>query len=145
MVGRTKHFINAFGEELVVENAEVAITKACLLTGATLSDYTAGPRYIEAGQPESHAWIIEFIKPPSDVDDFINILDATLQKINTDQAAKRQSDMILGQPIVHFAPQGVFYQWLEKQGVLDGQPKVPRLANDRRYLNSILLMLSGVN
>ncbi len=145
IVGRTKHFINAFGEEIVVENAEVAITKACQLTGATLSDYTAGPHYIDAGQPGSHEWIIEFIKPPSDVDGFINILDATLQEINTDYAAKRQSDMVLSKPIVHFAPQGVFYQWLKKQGKLGEQHKIPRLSNDRRYLDNILPMLSGVN
>ena len=138
IVGRTKHFINAFGEEVVVENAEAAMTKACQLTGAMISDYTAGPHYIEAGKSGSHEWIIEFVRPPSDVERFIDILDATLQAINTDYEAKRHKDMVLARPIVHCATQGVFYQWLKKQGKLGEQHKVPRLANDRRYLDDIL-------
>jgi GH3 auxin-responsive promoter len=141
IVGRTKHFINAFGEEVVVDNVEQAMGKACELTDATLSDYTAGPRYLETGKSGSHEWIIEFIKPPSDVERFIDILDATLKELNTDYEAKRYKSLILARPIVHCAPQGLFYQWLKKQGKLGEQHKVPRLANDRRYLDDILQMI----
>ncbi len=145
IVGRTKHFINAFGEELVVENAEVAITKACQLTGAIISDYTAGPRYIKASRSGSHEWVIEFVKPPRDINYFIDTLDEVLQEKNTDYAAKRQQNMVLGKPIVHVASCGLFYRWLKKQKRLGAQQKVPRLANDRRYLDSILPMLSEVD
>jgi hypothetical protein len=141
IVGRTKHFINAFGEEVVVDNVEQAMGKACELTDATLSDYTAGPRYLETGKSGSHEWIIEFIKPPSDLEQFIDILDATLKELNTDYEAKRYKGLILARPIVHCAPRGLFYQWLKKQGKLGEQHKVPRLANDRRYLDAILQMV----
>ena len=145
IVGRTKHFINAFGEEVIIDNAEAAITKACRLANATLSDYTAGPRYLEAGKSGSHEWIIEFFKPPSNVERFIDILDATLQELNTDYEAKRYKNIVLTRPIVHCVPQGLFYQWLKKQGKLGEQHKVPRLSNDRRYLDDILLLLEREN
>jgi len=141
ITGRTKHFINAFGEEVVVDNAEAAMEKACQLTDAILSDYTAGPCYLEAGKSGNHEWIIEFAKPPSDVERFIDVLDTTLKKINTDYEAKRYKNLVLARPIVHCVPQGLFYQWLKKQGKLGEQHKVPRLANDRRYLDEILSML----
>jgi GH3 auxin-responsive promoter len=141
VTGRTKHFINAFGEEVVVDNAEAAMEKACRLTNAILSDYTAGPRYLEAGKSGSHEWIIEFAKSPDDVERFIDILDTTLQKINTDYEAKRYKNLVLARPIVHCVSQGLFYRWLKKQGKLGEQHKVPRLANDRRYLDDILSML----
>ena len=141
VTGRTKHFINAFGEEVVVDNAEAAMEKACRLTNAILSDYTAGPRYLEAGKSGSHEWIIEFAKSPDDVERFIDVLDATLQKINTDYEAKRYKNLVLARPIVHCVSQGLFYRWLKKQGKLGEQHKVPRLANDRRYLDDILSML----
>ena len=143
IVGRTKHFINAFGEELVVDNAEAAMTKACQLTDATLIDYTAGPRYLEAGKSGSHEWIVEFAKPPGDMERFIDILDANLKELNTDYEAKRYKNMVLARPIVYCAPEGLFYQWLQKQGKLGEQHKVPRLANDRGYLDDILPMLAG--
>lgn len=145
IIGRTKHFINAFGEELVVENAEVAITKACQLTGAVIRDYTAGPRYIKTNQSGRHEWVIEFITPPKDVNYFIDTLDKALQEGNTDYAAKRHKNIVLDKPMVHFAPLGLFYRWLEKQEKLGAQQKVPRLANDRRYLDSILPLLSEVD
>jgi hypothetical protein len=141
ITGRTKHFINAFGEEVVIDNAETAMEKACQLTDAVLSDYTAGPRYLEAGKLGSHEWIIEFAKSPDDVERFIDILDTTLQKINTDYEAKRYKNLVLARPIVHCVSQGLFYRWLKKQGKLGEQHKVPRLANDRRYLDDILSML----
>eukprot|EP00540_Astrosyne_radiata_P003904 CAMPEP_0116825828 /NCGR_PEP_ID=MMETSP0418-20121206/2193_1 /TAXON_ID=1158023 /ORGANISM="Astrosyne radiata, Strain 13vi08-1A" /LENGTH=495 /DNA_ID=CAMNT_0004454401 /DNA_START=1677 /DNA_END=3164 /DNA_ORIENTATION=+ len=140
IVGRTKHFINVFGEEVVVDNAEVAITRACQLADATLSDYTAGPRYLENGQSGSHEWIVEFVKPPDDLAYFVHILDTTLKRLNTDYAAKRYKDIVLARPIVHCAPRGLFYRWLRQQGKLGEQHKVPRLANDRSYLDNLLPM-----
>jgi len=140
ITGRTKHFINVFGEEVVIDNAEVAIEKACQLTDASLSDYTAGPCYFAEGKPGNHEWIIEFTKLPNDVERFIDILDMTLKQVNTDYEAKRYQDLVLARPVVHCAPQGLFYQWLKKQGKLGDQHKVPRLANDRRYLDDILTL-----
>jgi len=140
ITGRTKHFINAFGEEVVVDNAESAITKACRLTGAYLREYTAGPRYLEAGKSGNHEWIIEFSHPPSSIERFIDILDTTLQELNTDYEAKRYQNMVLDRPAVHCAPPGLFYRWLKKKGKLGDQHKVPRLANDRKYLDDMLSM-----
>ena len=143
IAGRTKHFINTFGEEVVVDNVEKAMEQACRLTNAMLSDYTVGPRYLEAGKSGSHEWIIEFAQPPSDVEHFVNILDAALKGLNTDYEAKRYKNLVLTRPIVHCAPQGLFHRWLRKQGKLGEQHKVPRLSNDRKYLDDILPMLSG--
>ncbi len=140
ITGRTKHFINVFGEEVVIDNAEAAIEKACQFTDARLSDYTAGPCYFAEGKSGSHEWIIEFTKLPNDVERFIDILDITLKQVNTDYEAKRYQDLVLARPVVHCAPQGLFYQWLKKQGKLGDQHKVPRLANDRRYLDDILTL-----
>lgn len=145
IAGRTKHFINAFGEEVVVDNAEEAIEKACQFTDATLRDYTAGPRYLEADKSGSHEWVIEFADPPSNLEYFIDILDATLQSINTDYEAKRHKNLVLTRPMVHCAPHGFFYQWLKKQGKLGEQQKVPRLANNRKYLDDILAILASKN
>lgn len=141
IVGRTKQFINTFGEEVVVENAEVAITKACELTGALVSNYTAGPQYLEANQSGSHEWIIEFAKPPEDIERFVDLLDETLQAVNTDYEAKRHYNLVLSRPIVHCAPRGTFYKWLKSHRKLGEQQKIPRLANDRKYLDEILLLL----
>ena len=142
IAGRTKQFINAFGEELMVDNAERAITQACLQTGATLRDYTAAPRYMDQDQQQgAHEWIIEFVKPPDDLARFAALLDATLQAVNTDYEAKRTQDLALGPPIVHAAPAGTFYEWLKRQGKLGRQHKVPRLANHRRYLEDLLAVL----
>ena len=143
IAGRTKHFINAFGEELVIENAETAISKACELTSATISNYTAGPHYIKAGKQGSHEWLIEFIHPPKDPNLFVATLDKTLQAINSDYEAKRYQDLILAKPIVRFVNNGVFYHWMKKQGKLGEQHKVPRLSNDRRYLADILCLAKG--
>ena len=143
IAGRTQHFINAFGEEVVVDNAEKAITKACQMTGATISDYTAGPRYMAQGQSGSHEWIIEFITPPSDLERFTTLLDDALQAVNSDYQAKRTQDLALSKPLVHAVPPGTFYQWLKQQGKLGQQHKVPRLANNRRYLEALLAMCPG--
>ena len=140
--GRTKHFINAFGEEVIVENAETAITQACEATGAILSDYTAGPVYMRNGANGCHEWVIEFSQEPDSRQRFNQILDATLRRINSDYDAKRYNDMVLKRPRVHVVPPGTFYAWMKQRGKLGGQHKVPRLANSREYLDEILGLLA---
>lgn len=139
--GRTKHFINAFGEELIIENAEIAIAKACEATGAIIDDYTAGPKYIEELKQGGHEWIIEFNKMPDALSKFTAILDASLREVNSDYDAKRYKDLALQPPIVHSVEKGTFYNWMKKRGKLGGQNKVPRLANTREYLDDILAMV----
>ena len=139
--GRTKHFINAFGEELIIDNAEKGLAKACEKTNATIKEYTAGPVFLKDKEAGNHEWIIEFINEPNNLDDFIQTLDQTLQEINTDYAAKRKGNMALKLPIVHIAEEGTFFNWLKSKGKLGGQNKVPRLANTREYLNEILPLI----
>jgi hypothetical protein len=138
ITGRTKHFINAFGEELMVENADVAIAKACQATGATITDFTACPIYIGDGTKGGHEWIIEFEKEPISLELFVEVLDTTLREVNSDYDAKRYQDIALQKPIIHSVPVGTFHQWLKTQGKLGGQHKVPRLANTREYVEDIL-------
>jgi hypothetical protein len=139
--GRTKHFINAFGEELIIENAEVAITKACEQTNASIDNFTAAPRYMESSNKGSHEWIVEFTREPSDLEAFSKILDETLRQENSDYDAKRYKDIALEAPTIHSVPMGTFYNWMKKRGKLGGQNKVPRLSNSREYLDDILKML----
>jgi hypothetical protein len=141
--GRTKHFINAFGEELIVENAEAAIKKACEVTAAIIGDYTAGPRYLEAGKKGGHEWIIEFHEAPSNKPEFAEVLDSTLKDLNSDYEAKRYRDIALEAPVVHFVDPGTFYTWMKKRGKLGGQHKVPRLSNNRDYLDDILEVVAS--
>jgi hypothetical protein len=142
--GRTKSFINAFGEELVVENAEVALAEACVATGAIVADYTAGPIFFAGAGAGGHEWVIEFERAPSDQAQFNAILDATLQQVNTDYEAKRRGNLALSFPVIHVPPQGTFYAWLKQRGKLGGQNKVPRLANERTYVESLLELLTLV-
>jgi len=139
--GRTKHFINAFGEELIIENAETAIKRACEETAAIIGDYTAGPRYIDTGKKGGHEWIIEFTEMPDNANKFIEVLDKTLMEVNSDYEAKRYKNIALEAPIVHFAHPGTFYSWMKKKGKLGGQHKVPRLANNREHIEDLLLIL----
>ncbi|HAA20206.1 MAG TPA: hypothetical protein DCR93_05425 [Cytophagales bacterium] len=139
--GRTKHFINAFGEEVIVENAETAITRACEATGATLDNFTAAPRYLAQGQKGGHEWVIEFQRLPDDLHRFRTLLDETLREVNSDYDAKRHRDIALEAPVVHAVSQGTFYEWMRKRGKLGGQNKVPRLSNTREYLDDLLKMI----
>jgi len=141
ITGRTKHFINAFGEELIIENAETAISKACEETNAIINNFTAAPLYIDSGNKGGHEWIIEFEKSPSDQQRFNEILDQTLKKVNSDYEAKRYKNLALREPVIHSVPEGTFYNWMKKRGKLGGQNKVPRLANHRDYLEDLLKML----
>lgn len=136
--GRTKHFINAFGEELIIENAEEAISLACERTSAEMENFTAGPKYLDAGTKGCHEWIIEFNKDPDDLDRFKQILDEKLREINSDYDAKRHKDLALESPIIHRVPKGTFYHWMKSRGKLGGQNKVPRLSNNREYLDDML-------
>ncbi|MCB9169669.1 MAG: GH3 auxin-responsive promoter family protein [Flavobacteriales bacterium] len=135
--GRTRSFINAFGEELIVENAERAIEAAVVATGAAVSDYTAGPIYL-SDNAGGHEWLIEFDRPPDDVERFIEVLDAELRNSNSDYDAKRKGDMALSRPRLHILPRGTFHAWMKDRGKLGGQHKVPRLMNDRSIIDQLL-------
>jgi len=141
ITGRTKHFINAFGEELIIDNAEKALSKASRETNAIIQDYTACPIYFQDNDAGGHEWIIEFERKPDDIENFTSILDNTLREINSDYDAKRYKDMALRRPLIHVAKDGLFYEWMKNRGKLGGQHKVPRLANDRTYVDEILKML----
>jgi len=136
--GRLKHFINAFGEELIVDNADKAISVACEKTGAVVNDYTAAPVYFSDASNGAHEWLIEFEKAPECIDTFTKELDAALKVANSDYEAKRHKDMALRLPLVKSLPKGVFTAWLKQKGKLGGQHKVPRLSNDRKMVEEIL-------
>lgn len=140
ITGRTRLYINAFGEEVIIDNAERAIRAASEATAAVVRDYTAGPVYMGSDGRGCHEWLVEFAQAPNDPARFAAVLDATLQEVNSDYAAKRFKATTLGAPIVRTLAEGAFYRWMESRGRLGGQNKVPRLANDRRYLDSILEM-----
>lgn len=138
--GRIKQFINAFGEEVVVDNTDQAIRLACEDTGAVLTDYTAAPIYFSEQGNGAHEWLIEFSRPPYDLQIFTEKLDASLQSINSDYEAKRYKSIALGMPSVRALPPGLFNRWLKSKGKLGGQHKVPRLSNERNYIEEILLL-----
>jgi hypothetical protein len=135
--GRTKSFINAFGEELIVENSDKAIAHACEVTGAIVNDYTAAPIYFSEGSNGGHEWLVEFEVPPCNEQQFVEVLDSTLKSINSDYEAKRHKDIALRMPVMHVLPKGTFTEWLKSKGKLGGQHKVPRLNNERHYIEEI--------
>lgn len=136
--GRTRHFINTFGEELMVDNADKALAMACMETGAEIADYTAAPVFLDASSQARHQWLIEFRKSPADIGNFTCLLDRNLMTLNSDYEAKRSKDLLLKQPQVIPLPEGTFYLWLKEKGKLGGQNKVPRLSNSREYVDEIL-------
>ncbi|SFT37338.1 GH3 auxin-responsive promoter [Lishizhenia tianjinensis] len=138
VTGRTKSYINVFGEELIVENAEKAMSVACERAGAQVHEYTAGPIFMEGQQSGGHEWLIEFAEAPKDFDYFVEVLDNTLKSLNSDYEAKRYKDMALAFPKVHQLTKGSFNTWLKQKGKLGGQHKVPRLMNDRRVLEEVM-------
>ena len=140
--GRLKHFINAFGEEVIVDNTDKAIAMACEKTGAVVNDYTAAPVYFSDGGNGAHEWLVEFEKKPADLSQFVTQLDKALQNVNSDYEAKRHKDIALGMPVLHVLEKGVFSSWLKRKGKLGGQHKVPRLSNDRKYIEEIHAMLA---
>jgi len=138
VTGRTKHHINVFGEELIIENAEEALKNASLKTGAIISDYSAGPIFMSDTIKGGHEWVIEFAKEPSDIHMFTELLDNALKSLNSDYEAKRYNNMTLQMPKINIARKGLFYDWLKKKGKLGGQHKVPRLSNKRELVEELL-------
>lgn len=138
--GRLKHYINAFGEEVIVDNSDRAIACACEKTGASVNDYTAAPVYFSDHGNGAHEWLIEFDKQPDDIARFAYELDSALKNCNSDYEAKRHKDIALRMPLVHAARTGLFNEWLSLNGKLGGQHKIPRLSNDRKLLETLLTM-----
>ena len=138
VTGRTKHHINVFGEELIIENAEVALRKAAKLTHSEIIDYTAGPIFMEGKEKGAHEWIIEFKKQPDDSATFNKLLDAFLQESNSDYEAKRYNNTTLKPPKIHTARKDLFKDWLKQNDKLGGQNKIPRLSKSREFLEKLL-------
>lgn len=140
ITGRTKLFINAFGEELVIDNAEKAMAMACNQCKAKVVDYTAAPVFMSQEHP-GHEWLIEFETPPENLVEFTEILDSSLKECNGDYAAKRHANLAMQMPKLKSLPKGTFHAWLKSKGKLGGQHKVPRLCNDRKIMDEILSMI----
>ncbi len=138
ITGRTKHFINAFGEELIVDNTDKALQVTCKKTNATIHEYTVAPIYMDNNQQGGHEWLIEFEKQPQDIKYFTYLLDEALKNINSDYESKRFNDYTLTLPKVIIAKKGTFHNWLHSRSKMGGQNKIPRLANNRDYLDDIL-------
>ncbi|MBR3856394.1 MAG: GH3 auxin-responsive promoter family protein, partial [Bacteroidaceae bacterium] len=138
ITGRTKSFINAFGEELIVDNAEKGLAEACKQTGAEVLEYTAAPVFMDADGKCRHQWVVEFSREPDNIDEFTRILDESLQQINSDYEAKRYKDITLQRLELIKARPGVFNDWLKQKGKLGGQHKVPRLCNNRDIIEQVL-------
>ncbi|WP_299797276.1 GH3 auxin-responsive promoter family protein [uncultured Maribacter sp.] len=140
VTGRTKHHINVFGEELIIENAEEALKIACAKTEAEIMDYTAGPVFMEGKEKGAHEWIMEFRTLPEDFSAFVEIFDNALKSLNSDYEAKRLNNITLNAPLVHIARKNLFYDWLKSNDKLGGQHKIPRLSNKRDYIEKLLRM-----
>ncbi|MBW0177041.1 GH3 auxin-responsive promoter family protein [Sediminibacterium sp.] len=140
--GRLKQYINAFGEEVIADNSDKAITMAAEKTGLVVKDYTAAPVYFGDHSKGAHEWLIEFEEHPASTDAFAYELDCALKSLNSDYEAKRYKDMALTLPQVHAVPAGLFNQWLKSKGKLGGQHKVPRLSNDRKYIDDIKQLMT---
>jgi hypothetical protein len=139
ITGRTKHYINAFGEELMIHNAEQALKNACEKTHAQISEYTVAPLFTNENNGK-HQWLIEFEKQPNNLEFFTDVLDKTLQQINSDYEAKRYNNYVMQFPEVKSLPQGTFYKWLSSKNKLGGQYKVPRMQNNRKIAEEVLML-----
>lgn len=148
ITGRTRSYINAFGEEVIIDNAENALAIACEKTNAIVNEYTVAPLFINNKTKAAHEWFIEFSRPPDNLDYFTELLDNALKSVNSDYEAKRYHNLMLQMPIIHVMPAQTFYNWLKSKGKLGGQYKVPRLSNDRKIadeLNEHIAQLSVQN
>lgn len=143
ITGRTKLFINAFGEEVIIDNADKSLSAACRATKAEISEYTAAPIFMQDGVKGGHEWIIEFSREPNDIKLFCDTLDKTLQSINSDYEAKRFNDTTLLFPKILSVSTGTFFHWMEKRGRVGGQNKVPRLSNDRKYVDDLINFINA--
>jgi hypothetical protein len=142
ITGRLKHYMNAFGEEVIIDNADKAIAAAADKTNAIVKDYTAAPIYFTEQSNGAHEWLIEFDKAPDDIDTFTKEMDSALKNTNSDYEAKRQKDIALRMPVVHVMPDGTFTEWLRSKGKVGGQHKVPRLSNERKIIEEIKKLIS---
>jgi hypothetical protein len=142
ITGRTKTFINAVGEEIIEDNAVKALAIACEKCGAEINEFTAAPVYFKTGENASHEWLIEFEKPPQNIEYFSETLDNALKSLNSDYEAKRYHNLVLRPPLVHEVPEKTFYNWLKAKNRLGGQFKVPRLSNNRKHVEEILEMVN---
>jgi len=140
ITGRIKHFINAFGEELIIDNAEKALNIATSNTNSLIKEYTAAPIFMKDNKKGRHEWLIEFEKKPDNIKIFTEILDKSLKELNSDYEAKRYKNMTLDLPKIKIAKKGTFYKWLKQKNKLGGQNKIPRLANDRKYIDELLII-----
>ena len=138
VTGRTKHFINVFGEELIIENTDKALKIVAKKTNSEIVDYTVAPIFMEGKSKGAHEWIIEFKTPPKDLNYFGELLDNSLKSLNSDYEAKRYNNITLDKPKIHAAKQGLFYKWMKRNNKLGGQHKVPRLSNSRQFLEALL-------
>lgn len=147
ITGRTKSYINVFGEELIVDNAEKAMGHACSKTGAVIKDYTVAPKFMNSIETGAHEWFLEFSNPPDDLNRFRTILDERLRELNSDYDAKRYQNLVLEAPVLNILNPGSFDSWLKSQGKLGGQNKIVRLFNDRSYVEQFLryLMSKEIN
>ncbi len=143
VTGRTKHHINVFGEELMIENTDQALAKTCKVTNAEVVDYTVAPVFMNGKEKGAHEWIIEFKKKPEDLSAFSQLLDQNIQSLNSDYEAKRYNNMTLNPLTINIARENLFYDWLKNQDKLGGQHKIPRLSNSRDYLEQLLLLQSS--
>jgi hypothetical protein len=142
--GRTKHHINVFGEELMVENSDMAISKTCAELNCEVTDYTVAPIFMESNQKGAHEWMIEFKNAPQDIDLFTKLLDQNLQQLNSDYEAKRFNNITLNPLKINLARKNLFYDWLKENDKLGGQHKIPRLSNERTYLEQLKRMQQKV-
>jgi hypothetical protein len=145
ITGRTKLFVNAFGEEVIIENSDQAISIACEKTSAMVRDYTVAPVYFSGNKNGAHEWLIEFERQPDNLGYFSDVLDTALKSLNSDYEAKRYKDLALRAPLVRAVPEGTFYSWLKSKGKIGGQHKIPRLCNDRTLIDEINLILKSEN
>jgi hypothetical protein len=145
VTGRTKHYINVFGEELMVENTDRAIAKTCQMTQSEIVDYTVAPVFMKDKEKGAHEWMIEFKRAPKNLIEFQKILDENLQALNSDYEAKRYNNMTLNPLVLNIARPNLFYDWLKEQNKLGGQNKIPRLSNQRDYLEQLLSLQVRVN
>lgn len=144
VTGRTKHFINAFGEEVIIDNAQQALQSACEETHAEIREYTAAPVYFDENTKAAHQWLFEFMTQPDDIDRFRSILDRRLRELNSDYDAKRYKNITLGPPEIVVLKSGVFHEWLKQKNKIGGQHKVPRLANHRKHADALLQLNESV-
>ncbi len=140
ITGRTKHHINVFGEELVIENAETALADVCITHQTAVIDFTAGPVFMDGKSKGKHEWIVEFKSPPKNIDQFMSDLDARLQELNSDYEAKRYKNMTLDPLEIHVGRANLFHDWLKERNKLGGQNKIPRLSNSREFIDVLLEM-----